>query len=50
MLGVNIRLDESEKLSLEAMSRFVSSSEEIRFEAEDRRQLYDLVVQVLVGQ
>src|ERR1035437_168191 len=47
---VNIRMDESEKLSLESMSRFVAAIEEIRFEAEDREQLYAWVEQVLVGQ
>ena len=47
---VNIRMDEAEKLSLEAIGRFVAASEEIRFEAEDRQQLYGWVEQVLVGQ
>jgi hypothetical protein len=40
----------AEELSLEAMGRFVEASGEIRFEAEDRRQLYGWVEQVLVGQ
>jgi hypothetical protein len=35
---------------LEAIGRFVAASEEIRFEAEDRQQLYGWVEQVLVGQ
>ena len=43
-------MHDAEKLSLEAMGRFVEASEEIRFEAEDRRQLYGWVEQVLVGQ
>ena len=47
---VNIRMVRSEELSLEAMGRFVAASEEVRFEAEDRRQLYGWVEQVLVGQ
>jgi transposase InsO family protein len=47
---VNIRMVRAEELSLEAMGRFVSASEEIRFEAQDRQQLYDWVEQVLVGQ
>ena len=40
----------AEELSLEAIGRFVAGSEDIRFEAEDRRQLYCWVEQVLVGQ
>ena len=47
---VNIRMDDAEKLSLEAIGRFVEASEEIRFEAEDRQQVYGWVEQVLVGQ
>ena len=47
---VNIRMDDQEKLSLEAIGRFVAASEEVRFEAQDRQQLYDWVEQVLVGQ
>jgi transposase InsO family protein len=46
---VNIRMVRAEELSLEAMGQFVAASEEIRFEAADRRQLYDWVEQVLVG-
>jgi transposase InsO family protein len=40
----------AEILSLEAMGRFLSASEEVRFEAADRQQLYQWVEQVLVGQ
>src|ERR1022692_2347155 len=47
---VNIRMVRAEELILEAMGRFVAASEEIRFEAQDRQQLYDWVEQVLVGQ
>ncbi len=47
---VNIRMNDAEKLSLEAMGRFVAASEEIRFEGENRRQLYGWVEQVLVEQ
>ena len=47
---VNIRMVRSEELSLEAMGRFVAASEEVRFESEDRQQLYGWVEQVLVGQ
>ncbi len=47
---VNIRMHDTEKLSLEAMGRFVEASEEVRFEAEDRQQLYGWVERVLVGQ
>ena len=46
---VNIRMNDAEKLSLEAIGRFVTASEEVRFEAEDRQQLYGWVEQVLVG-
>jgi transposase InsO family protein len=47
---VNIRMVRAEELSLEAMGRFVAASEEIRFEAQDRYQLYGWVEQVLIGQ
>ena len=40
----------SEELSLEAIGRFVAASEEVRFEAEDRQQLYCWVEQVLIVQ
>jgi hypothetical protein len=40
---VNIRMDDAEKLSLEAIGQFVEASEDIRFEAQDRQQLYDWV-------
>jgi len=42
-------MDDAEKLSLEAIGRFVAASEEIRFEAKDRQQLYGWVEQVLAG-
>ena len=47
---VNIRMVRAEELSLAAIGRFVTGSEDIRFEAEDRQQLYGWVEQVLVGQ
>ncbi|MGB8477705.1 MAG: DDE-type integrase/transposase/recombinase, partial [Acidobacteriaceae bacterium] len=43
-------MDDAEKLSLESMGQFVSASDQIRFEAQDRQQLYDWLEQVLVGQ
>jgi len=46
---VNIRMVRAEILSLEAMGRFLSASEEVRFEAADRQQLYQWVEEVLVG-
>ena len=46
---VNICTVRSEELSLEAIGRFVAASEEVRFEAEDRQQLYGWVERVLVG-
>jgi hypothetical protein len=46
---VSIRMVRAEELSLEAIGRFVTGSEEVRFEAAERRQLYDWVEQVLVG-
>ena len=42
-------MDDREKLILEAIGLFVAASEEIRFEAENREQLYGWVEQVLVG-
>jgi hypothetical protein len=33
-------MDDAEKLSLEAIGQFVTASEEIQFEAEDRKQFY----------
>lgn len=38
---VNIRIDESEKSSLEAMGRFVEGIEAIRFEGKNREQAYN---------
>jgi hypothetical protein len=35
---VNIRMDDAEKLSLEAIGRFVLASEDLWFEAQDRQQ------------
>jgi transposase InsO family protein len=46
---VNIRMDDREMLSLEALGRFVEAGEKIRFEADDRQQRYGWVEQVLVG-
>jgi len=50
MLGSEHPHVRAEELSLEAIGRFVAGSEDIRFEAEDRQQLYGWVEQVLVGQ
>jgi transposase InsO family protein len=47
---VNIRMDDAEKLSLEAIDRFIAASEDVRFVAQDRQQLYGWVEEVLVGQ
>jgi transposase InsO family protein len=47
---LNISVHEAEKLSLEAMGRFVEASEEIRFESADRSQVYGWVERLLVGQ
>jgi len=41
---------EAEKLSLEAMGRFVEASEAIRFESKNREQVYGWLERVLVGQ
>jgi transposase InsO family protein len=41
---------EAEKLSLEAMGRFVEASGEIRFESQNREQVYGWVERVLVQQ
>ena len=43
-------MHEAEKLSLEAIGRFVEASEEIRFESADRSQVYGWVERLLVGQ
>jgi hypothetical protein len=45
---LNISVHEAEKLSLEAMGRFVEASEEIRFESENRGQVYGWVERVLI--
>jgi transposase InsO family protein len=47
---VNIRVHEAEKLSLEAIGLFVEASQKIRFESENRQQLYGWVERVLVEQ
>ena len=47
---MNISVHEAEKLSLEAIGRFVAASEEIRFESADRSQVYGWVERLLVGQ
>jgi transposase InsO family protein len=47
---LNISVHEAEKLSLEAIGRFVEASEELRFEGENRQQVYGWVEQVLVQQ
>jgi hypothetical protein len=47
---VNICMDDAEKLSLEAIGQFVTASEDIRFEAQDRQQRYGWVKEVLIGQ
>jgi transposase InsO family protein len=47
---LNISVHEAEKLSLEAIGRFVEASEELRFEGENRQQVYGWVEQVLVRQ
>jgi transposase InsO family protein len=47
---LNISVHEAEKLSLEAIGRFVDASEEIRFESADRSQVYGWIERLLVGQ
>jgi transposase InsO family protein len=47
---LNISVHEAEKLSLEAIVRFVEASEEIRFEGANRGQVYGWVERVLVQQ
>jgi hypothetical protein len=41
-------MDDAEKLSLEAIGRFVEASQEIRFESENRHQVYGWVERVQV--
>ena len=43
-------MHEAEKLSLEAIGRFVEASEEIRFASADRSQVYGWIERLLVGQ
>ena len=43
-------MHEAEKLSLEAIGRFVEASEEIRFESKSRPQVYRWVERVLIQQ
>jgi transposase InsO family protein len=47
---LNISVHEAEKLSLEAMGRFVEASEDIRFSSANRQQLYGWLERVLVQQ
>ncbi len=47
---MNISVHEAEKLSLEAIGRFVEASEEIRFEGANRGQVYGWVERVLIQQ
>ena len=47
---MNISVRQAEKLSLEEVGRFVAASAGIRFEGQDRGQVYGWVEQVLVGQ
>jgi transposase InsO family protein len=47
---LNISVHQAEKLSLEAIGRFVEASEEIRFASEGRQQVYGWVERVLVQQ
>ncbi|MFZ1086563.1 MAG: hypothetical protein WAN35_16485 [Terracidiphilus sp.] len=42
-------MGDAEKVSLEAIGRFVEASEKVRFEAQGRRKLYDCVEPVLIG-
>jgi hypothetical protein len=47
---VNICTHTAEEWTLEAIGRFVAASGEIRFEAENRPQLYEWMERVLVEQ
>jgi transposase InsO family protein len=47
---LNISVHEAEKLSLEAIGRFVEASAEIRFASEGRQQVYGWVERVLIEQ
>jgi transposase InsO family protein len=47
---LNISVHDAEKLSLEAIGRFVEASEELRFEGQNRQQVYGWLEQVLVQQ
>jgi transposase InsO family protein len=47
---LNISVHDAEKLSLEAIGRFVEASEALRFEGENRQQVYGWLERVLVEQ
>jgi transposase InsO family protein len=47
---LNISVQEAEKLSLEAIGRFVEASEGIRFEGANRQQVYGWIERLLVQQ
>jgi hypothetical protein len=46
-LGLTTSVHEAEKLSLNQIEAFLNASEEIRFEGENREQVYGWVEQVL---
>jgi hypothetical protein len=48
--GVKIRMSDAESLSLQAIVGFLAAGEAVRFEAEDRRQLYHWAERVLADQ
>ena len=50
MLEIEHQRARTENLSLEAMVRFVEASEEIRFESQNREQVYGWMERVLVQQ
>jgi hypothetical protein len=47
---LKISVHEAEKLSLEAIGRFVEASEEIRFEGANGQQVYGWIERLLVQQ
>ena len=49
-MGLNIRMENTEKLSLEQIRVFLQASQEVRFEATQRREMYDWMARTLCYQ
>ena len=49
-MGLNIRMENTEKLSLEQIRVFLQASQEVRFEATQRREMYEWMARTLCNQ